>query len=171
MFLLNNKILPLDTPFELNGNLYPANWLSLSTPLDRLAIGIVEVANITRPDDTYYWVSENPDGSYTSTPKDLDELKKNRIRQINQSAYTILQPSDWMYVKELETGIAMDATWKQWRANIRSTASAASSDVSACVTIENLIALPSINWELPPNSDVQLSSTIIQPVTQGTQTF
>ncbi len=44
MFILNNKALPLDTPFkDEEGNSYPANWLRLTTIEEKNAIGIVEV--------------------------------------------------------------------------------------------------------------------------------
>ena len=44
MFLLNDKPLPLDTPFkDAEGNSYPANWLRLTTLEEKQAIGIIEV--------------------------------------------------------------------------------------------------------------------------------
>lgn len=44
MFLLNDKPLPLDTPFkDAEGNSYPANWLRLTSLEEKQAIGIVEV--------------------------------------------------------------------------------------------------------------------------------
>ena len=44
MFMLDNKPLPLDTPFkDAAGNSYPANWLRLTTIHEKNAIGITEV--------------------------------------------------------------------------------------------------------------------------------
>lgn len=44
MFMLNDKPLPLDTPFkDAAGNSYPANWLRLTTLAEKQAIGITEV--------------------------------------------------------------------------------------------------------------------------------
>ena len=31
----------------------------------------------TRPDDRYYWVTANPDGSYTATPKALEDREES----------------------------------------------------------------------------------------------
>ena len=64
MFLLDGKRLPQDTPFTQNGIQYPANWLNLSSLEEKEAIGITEVAQQTRPDDRFYWVTDNGDGSY-----------------------------------------------------------------------------------------------------------
>ena len=57
MFLLDGRILQLDTPFEHDGTSYPANWLRLASPEARAAIGITEVVEQPRPDDRFYWVS------------------------------------------------------------------------------------------------------------------
>jgi hypothetical protein len=44
MFLLNGKVLPLDTPFKTeDGTSFPANWLRLTTIHEKNAIGITEV--------------------------------------------------------------------------------------------------------------------------------
>lgn len=44
MFMLNNKPLPLDTPFKTeDGTSFPANWLRLTTIQEKNAIGITEV--------------------------------------------------------------------------------------------------------------------------------
>jgi hypothetical protein len=44
MFMLNNKPLPLDTPFKTeDGTSFPANWLRLTTIHEKNAIGITEV--------------------------------------------------------------------------------------------------------------------------------
>jgi len=44
MFMLNNKPLPLDTPFKTeDGTSFPANWLRLTTLDEKHAIGITEV--------------------------------------------------------------------------------------------------------------------------------
>jgi hypothetical protein len=151
MFLLNNKILPLDVPFQHNGNQYPANWLRLSSPTEKQAIGITEVADPVRPDDTYYWVSQNSDGTYDAIPKDLDDLKKIRIDMIKRSAHSLLEPSDWMVIREQETGAAMDITWKHWRESIRSSSSNGVISVTNCSDLESLIALPQVSWN--PNPD------------------
>ena len=58
MFVLDGRILPLDTAFEHDGTGYPANWLRLATPEMREAIGITEIVDQPRPDDRFYWVSE-----------------------------------------------------------------------------------------------------------------
>ena len=94
MFILNGKPLPLDTPFQVRGTQYPANWLRLSTEAEKTAIGITEVEDPVRPDDRYYWVSQNEDGTFTAIPKDLDDLKKQSVSQVKTTAGTLIAPTD-----------------------------------------------------------------------------
>tara|TARA_R110000868_G_scaffold47483_1_gene155644 strand:+ start:110 stop:664 length:555 start_codon:yes stop_codon:yes gene_type:complete len=80
MFLLNNRVLQPGTPFTQNGIQYPANWLNLSSLEEKEAIGITEVAQQARPDDRFYWVQDNNDGTFTSSPKlliDREEVDEN----------------------------------------------------------------------------------------------
>ena len=45
MFMLNGNPLPIDTPFEVDGIQYPANWLRLTSLAEKVAIGITEVSD------------------------------------------------------------------------------------------------------------------------------
>lgn len=53
----------------------------------------------------------------------LSESKDYLSSMVNDKAYTLLQPSDWMAVREMETGIPMSQDWKDWRDSIRVEAS------------------------------------------------
>lgn len=76
MFLLNNKPLQPGVAFEHDGILYPANFLNLSSPEEKEAIGITEVTDQARPDDRYYWVTDNQDGTFIAIPKALDDKEE-----------------------------------------------------------------------------------------------
>lgn len=155
------------TAFEINGVQYPANWLNLSTPEEKAEIGLEEVIATNQPaNDKYYWVSTELNGAqltYINTPKDLDPCKVNAVNQINASAYSILLPTDWMVVKAFETSTPIPADWNTWRATIRQQARDGVSAVDACTNIEELAALPNIQWELDPNQKVK---EILAPITE-----
>jgi hypothetical protein len=157
----NNEIYKLvqeGSAFELDGNQYPANWINLSSAADKAAIGMVDVVYAAKPNDKYYWVTENPplylngvvEVSYTSRAKDLTQLKDSATQQINQSAWSILSASDWMVTKSVETSTPMDAEWSTWRAAIRTQASEGLATILACTTVEELAAVPAIAWEKDP---------------------
>lgn len=154
MFLLDGKVLQLDTPFEHDGTSYPANWLRLASPEARAAIGITEVVEQPRPDDRFYWVS-GPDnnGDYTAIPKDLEGLKANWKAQFKQTAYVLLAPSDWLVVRKQEVGTAIPAEWSSYRDMVRSTCAIVIADIEAATDIDAFItAATSVVWPTDPNS-------------------
>lgn len=99
MYLLNGKKITPGHQFVVGegatATQYPHDWLERSTPEDRAAVGIVEVADPARPDDGLYDVVENQDGSYTATPKPLaqittriwDAIKTERDRRTQAGGY------------------------------------------------------------------------------------
>lgn len=158
----NNKFvnfLPENTPFTINGTQYPSNYLNLSTPQEKAKLGIVDVVYGQRADDKYYWVSEDApvvaDGvvkvNYTATPKDLAECLKQALSAVNAQAYSILLPSDWMVVKAVESSSNVPTVWSTWRQEIRDQAANQVTAISACTTVDQLAALPSVEWAHDPD--------------------
>lgn len=76
MLLLNGNKFNPNAPFEVDGVQYPSNWFSTASAEEKTALGISEVPDAVRPDDRFFYVEENADGSYTSTPKDLTPIKE-----------------------------------------------------------------------------------------------
>ena len=142
--------------FTIGGITYPSNWLNNSTAEEKAAIGLEEVVATNAPaDQTYYWVTPEYNGAsltYVNTPKDLTSVKTNAINTVNNTAYSLLLPSDWMVVKAVETSTTVPNAWNTWRASIRTTATStvsaieAASDVPAVQTIMGNIA-----WAADPD--------------------
>jgi hypothetical protein len=145
--------------FTIGDIQYPSNWVNMSTPEEKQAIGMLDVVYGTRPDDRYYWVTESApvivngvvEINYTSTPKDLDALKKNAISQVNAQAYSLLAPTDYMSIKALETGNAMPDSWKIWRESIRTSATNAKTAINASTDVATLISASTITWAHDPD--------------------
>lgn len=161
----NNAIEQLIAPgtaFTHNGIQYPANWCNLSTPAEKAEIGMVDVIYGQRPNETFYWVSEDAPAivggqvqiNYTATPKDLFTCQANQVDATNQAAYAILLPSDWMVVKSIETRGIVPSDWNTWRQAIRDQAAAQVAAITVCTTIEELAALPAIEWGPSPDQVV-----------------
>lgn len=133
MFLLNNVPLPIDTPFEIDGTHYPANWLRLTSIEEKNAVGIVEVADITTAyDDRFYWGADNP--------KDLDGLKANWTAQVKDTANKLLGQTDWMVIRKVERSVDIPAATVTYRAAViaectRLDAAIAAADVPALITV------------------------------------
>jgi hypothetical protein len=118
MFVLNGKTLPLDVPFEANGTLYPANWLRLSSPSEREAVGITEVPDPSTPsyDQRFFW---GYTASGTLIPKDHDQLVTQWTDTTRQTANTLLAPTDWTIVREIDNGTPTPSGLKSWRQQVR----------------------------------------------------
>jgi hypothetical protein len=116
MFILDGKPLSPDRAFTHDGIQYPANWLRLSTLEEKEAIGITEVPDPPIYDQRFYW-GYDQDGQLI--PKDHAQLCEQWVNQTRQTANTLLQPTDWMVVREIDNGTAMSADWKVWREDVR----------------------------------------------------
>jgi hypothetical protein len=142
--------------FTINDVQYPQNWLNLSTPEEKLAIGLEEVVATNQPaNDQYYWVSSTLDKAtltYTNTPKDLAQVKTTAVSQINATAYSILLPSDWMVVKSVETSTPINPDWNTWRATIRTEAASAITAINTSTDVDGVASAVNLNWTLDPNA-------------------
>jgi hypothetical protein len=159
MFLLNNKVLQPGVPFTQNGIQYPANWLNLSSLEEKEAIGITEVAQEQRPDDRFYWVQDNNDGTFTSSPKILDDrenddkttvtqgLKSQWISQINDTANKLLASTDWMVIRKIERDVAIPTATVTYRAAVLTEYNRLKTAIISASTIEEFITIVSSqNW-------------------------
>ena len=143
------------TSFSIDGTSYPSNWLNLTSPEEKAALGLVEVTDSNTPeDDRFYWVSATLKGAvrtYLNTPKDLDGLKANWAAQIRATAYSLLLPSDWMVVKSVETQVLVPDEWKKYRASVRTASSDAVTAINESTDIPALQAAVQVTWPTDPN--------------------
>ena len=146
MFILNGRPLPLDTAFIHDDIQYPANWLRLASQEEREAIGISELEYEPRPDDRFYWVNDNGNGTFNKSPKDLDSVKTMLIQQVKQTAGSILSQSDWKVIRAQETNTALDTELAAYRASIRTKSNDLEASINACETVEELIEVNLNEW-------------------------
>jgi hypothetical protein len=140
MFLYNGTPFDARAPFTgPDGTQYPAGWFV--TPEHREALGITEVSEQTRPDDRFYWVTDNGDGTYTSTPKDLTTLKADQITAVKSIAASYLAQTDWKVIRSYDTSVALDQETKDARQAIRDRSNELETAINATTTVEQLIAV------------------------------
>lgn len=142
------------TQFTIDGVTYPSNWLNQSTPEQKAALGLEEVTTVGELKDAkYYWIGEQLSGSVrtlTATPKDLADVQKQAIAQVNATAYSILLPSDYMAGKAFETGTTVPSEWATWREAVRQTARNAIADITASADVDTIAAL-TVAWPNDPD--------------------
>ena len=168
-YILNNtfqRFIPEGVAFKLNSKFYASDWLNLSTPEEKAALGIVDVVYTQRPNDKYYWVTELPptynaetkqvDVAYTSIAKDLAECKKQAVTDIGQQTYLLLQPTDYIDLRNLrDPEYKLD--WMAWRDEIRVQSKAQVALIAACKDVAELATLPPVEWVKNPDQVAQES--------------
>ena len=137
MFLLDGKPLSPDVAFTHDGIQYPANWLRLSTPEERAAIGITEVPDPAPYDQRFYW-GYDADGQLI--PKDHTQLVEQWCDQTRTTAGTLLQPTDWMVIREADNGAVMPQEVKDRRQEIRLLSGDKITAIQATTTTDELAA-------------------------------
>jgi hypothetical protein len=131
MFLLNGNPLPVDTPFEIDGTSYPANWLRLTSIEEKNAVGITEVPDPEPYDDRFYWGHDNP--------KDLDMLKTNWIAQVKDTANKLLGQTDWMIIRKVERNVDVPASTTQYRKEVITECTRLVTAITASTDVPTLI--------------------------------
>lgn len=151
-----NQYIVEGTPFVLGDIQYPANWLNLSSPEEKAEAGLVEVVATNSPaNQAYYWVSEELNGAeltYINTPKDLVDVKTNATAQVNNTAYSLLFPTDWMVVKATETSTKVAPSWNTWRQSIRDVASSTIAGIEGAQDVDAVAAtMENVVWPKDPD--------------------
>jgi len=116
VYLLDGKPLALDRAFTHGGISYPANWLRLSSPAEKAAIGITEAPNPPSYDQRFYW---GYTASGTLIPKDHDTLVTHWVDTTNRTANSLLLPTDWMVVRQIDNGTPVPSGTTTWRQEVR----------------------------------------------------
>ena len=141
---------------------YPSNIHSLWSETELKAIGIYEVVedNTNYKDPKYYI---NTDQSFTfgsgkvtatygtATARALDDtttdgvvtrgLKYTHCIVIDNQAYGLLQPNDWMVVRNAESSKAIPSDWLDYRVAVRTAATDMKTKINAVSDVDALAAL------------------------------
>jgi hypothetical protein len=176
MFMLDGKVIPLDTPFTHDGTSFPANWLRLTSIEEKNAIGITEVEDTqVAYDDRFYWSADNPKllndreesdeqgnplyekvlGEVDGKPAMVDSnkrlvtkgLKSQWIAQVKDTAGKLLAQTDWMVIRKAERDVVIPAATVTYRAAVVAEANRLETAITACSDVPALIAVVSAqNW-------------------------
>ena len=150
---------------------YPSNIFELWSASELEAIGIYEVViNNTNFKDPEYYINTDQSFAFasgtvtatygTATAKDLADsgsgdtlvrgLKYTHSQIIDNQAYGLLQPNDWMVVKATETSGSVASDWTTYRAGVRTAANSMKTKINAVSTVDALAALYVYNDADPP---------------------
>ena len=160
MFILNNQPLSPDRAFTTeDGTQFPANWLRLSSPEERAAIGITEVADEPTYDQRFYWGPNNP--------KDHTELVKTWTAQVKATAGSLLSQSDWFIVRQTETGKQTPGSVLLYRLAVRDMSNTKEDAIKATTSTDELAAyVTSSLFSEWPTEDEPVTPAADQPPTE-----
>ena len=131
---------------------YPSNIHNLWSEAELKAIGvyIVVIDNTNYKDSKYYintdqsfaFASNKVTATYgTATARDLDTLKTSHCETIDNQAYSLLQPNDWMVVRNAESSKAIPSDWLDYRVAVRTAATDMKTKINAVANVDALAAL------------------------------
>ena len=152
MFTVSGKTIKYDRAWTHpdTGVQYPANWLRLTSLAEKQAVGLVEVTTPAAEvyDQRFYWGADNPKQLDDVTDDDgniTTGLKTQWKNTQNEVAASLLAPSDWRVVKELEVNSSFSAAktafpteWQTYRAAVRTACNARQSEIDACSDVAAL---------------------------------
>ena len=152
MFILDGKPLSPDRAFTTSdGTQYPANWLRLSSPEERAAIGITEEPDpVVNYDQRFYW---GP-----NLPKDHAQLVEQWTGTIKQTAGSLLSQTDWYITRASETGLAAPQSVLDRRSAVRDLSNGKEAFLRSTASTEELAAYVTSqefsSWEEPTTQPV-----------------
>ena len=122
-----------------DGRQFPAGYILQTDIPTRESIGVTMVSDVAPAvyDQEYYWSAGNP--------KNLDQLKANKIAQTKKVCAAILSESDELITKALDEATsfaefkaAKPAAMTTYRAAMRTVSNTREAEINACTTVEQL---------------------------------
>lgn len=82
----------------------------------------------------------NATQEFTVVALPLAESKETYTETVKSKAYSILQPTDWLVVRNAENGATIPPDWDGWRESVRMESQTKVSAIGACQTADALEA-------------------------------
>ena len=157
-----SKVYNKPTQLTIGDIKYPSNIHSLWSEAELKAIGIyiVVIDNTNYKDPKYYintdqsfaFASNKVTATYgTATARALDDsgsgetlvrgLKYTHCETIDNQAYSLLQPNDWMVVRNAASSKAIPSDWLDYRVAVRTAATDMKTKINAVSDVDALAAL------------------------------
>ena len=122
-----------------DGRQFPARYILQTDIPTRESIGVTMVSDVAPAvyDEEYYWSAGNP--------KNLDDLKTQKIAETKEECAAVLRQSDDLITKALDQATsfaefkaAKPAAMTTYRAAMRTVSNTRETEINACTTVEQL---------------------------------
>ena len=101
-------------------------------------------------DNVLFTAQEETDGLGTEGDVKQPGVRPLKLTIVDQQAYDLLQPNDWMVVKATETSGSVASNWTTYRAAVRTAANDMKTKINAVSDVDALAALYVYNDATPP---------------------
>ena len=101
-------------------------------------------------DDVLFTAQDETDGLGTEGELSSRGLKYTHSSAIDDLAYSLLQPNDWMVVRNAESSKAIPSDWLDYRVAVRTAASNMRTKINAVANVDALADLYKYNDANPP---------------------
>ena len=166
-----SKVYNKPTQLTIGDIKYPSNIHNLWSESELKAIGVyIVIIDNTNYKNPEYYINTNQSFAFdsnkvtatygTATARALDDsgsgetlirgLKYTHCETIDNQAYGLLQPNDWMVVKATETSSSVASDWTTYRAGVRTAANDMKTKINAVSDVDALAALYVYNDADPP---------------------
>ena len=135
---------------DVNGVRHPRNW-HLWNAEEKARHNITEITEDRPPDSRLYNWNMNSSGKITSTAKAMDDsgsgdnkvlgLKSNFKNKVKEQQGSLLNQTDWAYIRHYDAGIDVPAKIETWRNAIRAKATEMEKAIDDCSSVEDIAKL------------------------------
>jgi len=101
-------------------------------------------------DNVLFTAQDETDGLGTEGDVKQPGVRPPKLAVVDQQAYDLLLPNDWMVVKATETGGSVASDWTTYRAAVRTAAASMVTKINAVSDVDALAALYVYNDATPP---------------------
>lgn len=84
IYIRNGIPFNVEAPQTIEEVQYPAGWFRSLSDEELASFGITKVEQEERPDDRFYFVADNGDGTFSKQEKDIADLKAAALSQIKE---------------------------------------------------------------------------------------
>ena len=104
-----------------------------------------------RPLDNVLWTAEDEAADATHVEGTVKQagVRPPKLVIVDQQAYSLLLPNDWMVVRNAESSKAIPSDWLDYRVGVRSVASSMRTKINAVANVDALAALYMYNDATP----------------------
>jgi len=143
----NTVVLP-GQGFVFAGVRYGSNWYAEMNDAQKAEIGLTEIVMDPRPDDRFYFVSEDPAnlGKWQALPKPLDGLRAMLKQGVQDYVRSNLAQTDWVITREAEGYKAAPSSIVEFRKALRDQGNALITEITALGDFDAVTAWRPHDW-------------------------